>query len=72
MYSQVPKAFHGISSFKHKDFQHTLNKRDELLMKWALANTNLTPKEIEAWIANLDIEDQDHRQGRAGAHPAYS
>jgi succinate dehydrogenase flavin-adding protein (antitoxin of CptAB toxin-antitoxin module) len=57
----VPKAFHGVSSFKHKDFQHTLNKRDELLMEWALAHTNLTPKAIEAWIATLDIEDTNQQ-----------
>jgi hypothetical protein len=53
----VPKAFFGVNSFKHKDFQHTLAKRDQLLKDWASANTTLPPQAISDWIATLDVDD---------------
>jgi hypothetical protein len=53
----VPKAFHGLTSFKHKDFAYILHQRNAMLQEWGSVNTTLPPEGINAWIAKLDLCD---------------
>ena len=53
----MPKAFHGLASFKHKNFAYMLHQRNAMLQEWGSLNTTLSPENINAWIAKLDLYD---------------